>query len=66
VIAGASPGQRIFWQVTGNRKDPWASKHPIIPEEDKRPEEVGRYRHPELYGQPESKGLHGFPAPAGR
>src|SRR5262249_45222714 len=51
VISGANPGQRVSWLVTGIRKDAWAVAHPVIVEEDKRAEEKGLYRHPEVHGE---------------
>lgn len=54
-LAGAMPGQRISWQVTGIRKDPWAIANPLVVEQDKLPEERGLYRCPELYGRPETE-----------
>ncbi len=36
-IAGGSPGQKISWQVTGIRHDPFILKYPIIPEVEKGP-----------------------------
>ena len=71
-IAGGAPGQRVSWQVTGIRKDAFADAHRIVAEEAKPAAERGRYLHPELYGQPASKGLAWSqrsaavePAPAG-
>jgi hypothetical protein len=57
VISGANPGQRVSWQVTGIRKDAWAVAHPVIVEEDKPAAEKGVYRHPEVHGEPSSKGI---------
>jgi hypothetical protein len=34
-IAGAAPGQRVCWQVTGTRKDAWALANPIVVEREK-------------------------------
>jgi len=56
VIGGATPKQRISWQVTGVRQDPWAEKNRIVPEYDKAVFEKGLYKHPEVYGKPASKG----------
>jgi hypothetical protein len=50
-IAGGVPGQRVCWQVTGVRKDPWARAHPVVVEEPKIDDERGRYLDPELFGQ---------------
>ena len=49
-IAGGSPRQRISWQVTGSRKDPWAKANPLSVEEPKPAVERGHYLHPELFG----------------
>jgi hypothetical protein len=56
-IAGGQPGQRISWQVTGIRQDPYARRYPIVPVVEKRPEERGYYLHPELYGQPPTRAM---------
>jgi hypothetical protein len=43
----------VCWQVTGIRKDRWASAHRIPVEQDKPAADQGRYLHPDLYdGQP--------------
>lgn len=47
----------VSWQVTGVRNDPYAQAHPVQPEVDKPADEKGKYLHPELYGQPENKGI---------
>jgi hypothetical protein len=56
-IAGGSPGLEVSWQVTGIRHDPYAEAHRIPVEEDKPADELGTYRQPELYGQPEELGV---------
>jgi len=56
-IAGASASQRISWQVTGIRQDAYARANPVVVERDKGPKEKGLYRHPEVHGQPEEKGI---------
>jgi len=56
-IAGGSPGLEVSWQVTGIRHDPYAEAHRIPVEEDKPADELGTYRRPELYGQPEELGV---------
>jgi hypothetical protein len=58
-IAGGSPGLRVSWQVTGTRQDAWAEAHRIPVEEVKPGAEQGRYRHPELFGQPEELAVEG-------
>ena len=56
-IAGGTSGMKVSWQVTGIRKDPWANAHRIQVEEDKPAKERGYYLHPDVYGQPEDKGI---------
>lgn len=56
-IAGGVPGQKVSWQVTGIRHDPYAEEHRIPVEEDKPAEEKGTYLYPEGYGQPQEVGL---------
>jgi hypothetical protein len=63
-IAGGEPGQRVYWQVTGIRKDPWAEAHPVVVELTKTTAERGTYLHPELYGQPREKGVDWARRPA--
>lgn len=61
------PNVEVSWQVTGIRKDPWAEKHRIRVEEEKQGAERGAYLHPELYGQPPSRGIAAVKMPeAGR
>ena len=55
-IAGGASGLKVSWQVTGIRHDPYAEKHRIAVEEDKRDFERGTYLHPDVYGQsPETR-----------
>ena len=56
-IAGGTSGMKVSWQVTGIRKDPWANANRIRVEEDKPAKERGYYLHPDLYSQPEEKGI---------
>jgi hypothetical protein len=56
-IAGGASGMKVSWQVTGIRKDPWANANRIRVEEDKPDKERGYYLHPDLYSQPEEKGI---------
>lgn len=57
------PTVKVSWQVTGIRKDPYANAHRIPVEEEKPPEEHGRYLHPDAYGLSASKGMNPAPAP---
>jgi hypothetical protein len=56
-IAGGTSGMKVSWQVTGIRKDPWANANRIEVEQDKPDKERGYYLHPDVYGQPEEKGI---------
>jgi len=56
-IAGAKPGARVSWQVTGIRHDAWANANRIPVEQAKPEKERGFYLHPELFGAPAEKGL---------
>ncbi|HYP19593.1 MAG TPA: S-layer homology domain-containing protein [Chloroflexia bacterium] len=51
------PNVKVSWQVTGVRKDPYAEKSQPPVEQDKPSLERGYYRHPEVYGQPDSKSV---------
>jgi hypothetical protein len=64
-IAGGQPGSRVSWQVTGIRQDPWANAHRIPVEEEKPAEERGYYMCPEVYGQPETRGIEWLRDPGG-
>jgi hypothetical protein len=57
-IAGGTSGMKVSWQVTGIRKDPWANANRIEVEEDKPGKERGYYLLPDVYGQPEEKGIN--------
>lgn len=53
-IAGGVPGGKVSWQLTGTRQDAYARAYPTPVEEDKPPQERGRYLVPEVFGKPES------------
>jgi len=57
VIQTSAPRIEVSWQVTGIRQDAWANAHRIQVEEEKPELEQGTYLHPELFGQPEDKGV---------
>ena len=57
------PRVKVSWQVTGTRQDSWAVANRIAVEEEKAPEEKGRYLHPELCAQPEEAMIHRSPRP---
>jgi hypothetical protein len=56
-FAGAKPGQRVSWQVTGIRQDAWANANRIEVEIDKTGSQAGKYLHPEAHGKPASAGV---------
>ena len=64
-IAGGRSGQKVSWQVTGIRKDAYAEVHRIPVEEMKKPQEQGYYLHPDVYQQPEEKGIEWARDPEG-
>lgn len=57
VIRTSKPGIEVSWQVTGIRHDAYANRYRVPVEEDKAVGEQGYYLHPEVFGQPESKGI---------
>jgi hypothetical protein len=56
-IKTSAPGVEVSWQVTGVRRDAWANKNRIPVEEAKPERERGSYLHPEVFNQPEEKGV---------
>ena len=51
-ISGGAPGQKVSWQVTGVRHDPFIEANPIVPEVEKGPGQLvdkGQYLFPEFY-----------------
>jgi hypothetical protein len=57
VIRTSRPHVEVSWQVTGIRHDAYANSYRVPVEEDKGVGEQGYYLHPEVFGQPESKGI---------
>jgi hypothetical protein len=57
VIRTSKPNVEVSWQVTGIRHDAYANVYRIPVEEGKTAREQGYYLHPEVFGQPESKGI---------
>jgi hypothetical protein len=49
------PNVKVYWQVTGVRKDHYAKAHPLIVEQDKSDTERNLFLHPDLLGQPKEK-----------
>jgi hypothetical protein len=42
-VAGGKPGMKVSWQVSGVRQDLYARDHRIVVEEEKAPQDRGRY-----------------------
>jgi hypothetical protein len=55
------PKVKVSWQVTGVRHDPYANAHRIQVVVPKEGSAQGKYLHPQLYGQPQSKGETALP-----
>lgn len=64
VIAGGTANQEIDWVVYAERNDKYMQQHPEYRETQ--PEKTGRYKgkfvHPQVWGQPASKGILYKPA----
>ncbi len=61
-IAGGNPGEKISWQITGIRHDPYILANPIIVEVEKGPNtpvKKGEYLYPELYATNSFSGVFG-------
>jgi hypothetical protein len=56
-ISGGKPGGKVSWMVTGIRQDAYANAHRIPTEEEKPPQELGRYLHPELFGASQEQAI---------
>jgi hypothetical protein len=56
-IGGGEPGMTISWQVTGIRHDAQARRRPLVVEQEKRPEDRGRYISPEAHGAGRDAGI---------
>jgi len=56
-VAGGSAGLEVSWQVTGVRHDAYADAHRIQVEQEKKPEDRGKYLYPKELGKPEIMGI---------
>lgn len=63
VIAGGVPGQKVSWEVISQRFDAFVQQRGAPVEVLKQGAERGKLLMPDLYGQPESMGIHFQPAP---
>jgi hypothetical protein len=61
-IQSEKPNSKVSWQVTGIRHDRYANAHRIQLVVPKTGADAGKYEHPELFGQPASKGVSALPA----
>lgn len=59
VISGGVPHKKVSWVVYAERNDEWVkqNKEFIGVEVEKKPHQKGKYLIPNLYGQPEEKGI---------
>lgn len=57
IILTDEPNVKVSWELTGVRNDPYMKENPFKTEVDKEGDEIGYYLAPELYNQPEEKGL---------
>lgn len=51
-IKTSAPNVEVSWQLTGERKDAWAARNPLVVEQDKSADNKGRYLNPEAFDQP--------------
>lgn len=63
-MAGGVPGKKVSWEVKAIRNDRWVQRYGYQTEQEKEDAIKGKYIHPELYGQPEERGIHYRPDPA--
>jgi hypothetical protein len=52
-----APNVEVSWLVTGVRQDAYANKHRVPVEEEKTERERGFYLRPEVFDQPEERGI---------
>jgi hypothetical protein len=57
VIKTDKPNVEVSWLLTAQRNDPYMQKYPFQAEVEKPSTDKGKYLHPELYNQPENKGI---------
>lgn len=62
-IAGGKPHLKVSWQVTGVRHDASARNNHTPVEEDKAPQDRGKYLDPAAFGRPVEMGLMHHPKP---
>jgi len=57
VIKTDKPNVEVSWLLTAQRNDPYMQKYPFQAEVEKPSTDKGKYLHPELYNQPDNKGI---------
>ena len=63
VIRTSKPFVEVSWEVKAIRNDRWVQEYGFQTEQEKEDVIKGKYLNPELYGQPNEKGIHYRPAP---
>ncbi|MEO7311051.1 MAG: hypothetical protein ABIX01_11685 [Chitinophagaceae bacterium] len=58
VIETSKPNLEVSWMVTAVRNDKYMQAHPAKTEEEKEPENKGKYMQPAEWNQPATKGMH--------
>lgn len=48
----------MSWEIKGVRNDAYAKRVPFVAEQDKKPEDKGKYYDPLSHKQPDEKGIH--------
>ncbi len=63
VIRTDKPHVKVSWRVEAIRNDRWVQQYGYQTEQEKPEHYQGKYLHPELYGQPQERGIHYHPDP---
>lgn len=58
LIRTDKPRVKVSWQVLGDRQDAYARAHPLIVEQEKVGDQVGKYLHPLEHGAPAEQGIN--------
>ncbi len=62
-IKTEKPNLEVSWQVTGVRRDAFATANPLVVESQKRQVERGLYLHPEAFGLTRDRGVDALRSP---
>lgn len=57
MIMTSAPNTKVSWRVEADRNDLWVKAKPPVDVKEKPSQHRGKYQHPWLYNQPESKGV---------